>query len=631
MPKWFPLFDLSCVALAVASWLIWPQLGFIPLILGLAPWGLRWVRIGRPSIGTSFDIPLIIFLTTALISVWAAYDREAAWSKFWLIIGAILFFFVFANWAMRAKKNDAWSQAWSLSLLGVTTALYFVVTHDWETYAEKLALASTIGRVLQSPLPEIPAEHLHPNVAGGILAMLAPFAGAAALISRQRRNTWSTIIGLVALFVILFGLFLTTARGAWLALGTACALVGWWSLSRRLSKKGSEQQQYLLFGLPLILLLVFILLVLIQPASREAIVRILPASESGIRRADLYANSLTLAADYPLIGAGLDGFMMLYSSYVLLTHVGYITHSHSLYLDIVIEQGVIALIALVWMWLLMGEAAWRASGPTSERFQKRQNSAPERQMISDQPIRNQRRRRKPSSPKIILSAAVMSLTVILVHGLLDDAIYNSRAVLLFFLPLAFAVPVLKHGTVPISRSQWRFVGVAFLLVLLISFIFWRPLISRVQSNLAAVRQSKAELSQYQWPNNPIQDAARREVDMSSSIAAYKKALSLDPHNTSANRRLGQIQLSLGRYEDALFYLLLAYQRAPWDNATRQLAGEALILNGRLNDGVKLWSTVNVEQNQLNLRRYWYQYLGDVERQDEIQQAILMAQDRRDSE
>ncbi len=627
MPKWFPFIDLSFAALATALWLIWPQLGFIPLIVGLVPWGLRWIRIGRPSIGTSFDIPLVIFLLTALVSVWAAYDREAAWLKFWLIIGGILIFFVYANWVGVAKKNDAWIQAWTLSLLGVVTALYFIVTHDWETYAEKMAFATTIGRALQSPLPAIPGEHLHPNVAGGILAMLAPFAGAVVVISQQRRNSWSLIIGLVALFVIFFGLFLTTARSAWLALGIAFALIGWRFLSRKLTKNRPEQQRYWLFVAPLILLLTIILFMLIHPPAREAIIRILPASESGLMRADLYANSLTLAADYPLTGAGLDGFMMLYSTYVLMTHVGFITHSHNLYLDIVIEQGIVALMALVWMWLLMGEAVWRALGSTSKNVQKRRILASEKQANNNQPNHYRKHRKRTSSRKIVLGSAAMSLIVLLVHGLLDDAIYNSRAVLIFFVPLAFAVPVLKASNVKISHSQWRFAGGAFLLVLLISIIFWRPLISRVQSNLSAVRQSKAELSQYHWPDNPIQDAVRREVDLESTIMGYEKSVELDPHNTSANRRLGQLFLSLGRYEDALRYLLLAYQGAPWDNATRQLTGEALILNGRLDEGVKLWSTVNVEQGQLNLRRNWYQYLGDEGREDVIQHAIILVQNK----
>ena len=45
---------------------------------------------------------------------------------------------------------------------------------------------------------------------------------------------------------------------------------------------------------------------------------------------------------------------------------------------------------------------------------------------------------------------------------------------------------------------------AFLLVFL-----WRPLQSTAISNLAAVRQSQVELSQYSWPEWPIQDALRR--------------------------------------------------------------------------------------------------------------------------
>jgi tetratricopeptide (TPR) repeat protein len=130
------------------------------------------------------------------------------------------------------------------------------------------------------------------------------------------------------------------------------------------------------------------------------------------------------------------------------------------------------------------------------------------------------------------------------------------------------------------------------------------------SNLAAVRQSKKELSLYEWPTWPIQDAVRNEVDLSEVIAGFEKALSVNPQNCSAARRLGQIELSIGEYEDALDHLKLAYLRTPWDNASRQLLGEAYLVNGFVEEGRSLWDSVNNSQDQLKAREFWYNYIGD---------------------
>jgi tetratricopeptide (TPR) repeat protein len=152
-------------------------------------------------------------------------------------------------------------------------------------------------------------------------------------------------------------------------------------------------------------------------------------------------------------------------------------------------------------------------------------------------------------------------------------------------------------------------------------VLWRtPLLSRVDSNLAAVRQSQAELSDYTWPEWPIQDELRRQVDLGPVVALYERALAFDPGNASANRRLGQIELSLGRYAAALSHLETAGAAEPGNQTTRQLLGEAYLANGRLDEGRALWRGVSNEQLQLDIRVWWYDYIGDKERAEWMRQA-----------
>jgi tetratricopeptide (TPR) repeat protein len=281
---------------------------------------------------------------------------------------------------------------------------------------------------------------------------------------------------------------------------------------------------------------------------------------------------------------------MLYSTYVLLLHVGHTNHSHNLFLDVAIEQGLFALLVLLWIGGLFAGAAWRAlSGPRQKG-------------------------------RAAMAAAALSLAVILFHGLVDDALYGSRAVLLLFVPLAFAVPFLQR---PARKGwqRWLYVLPLVLLVLALDMILRGPLLSLVYSNLGAVHHSQAELSVYSWPEYPVQDAVRRQVDLSRPVAEFERALELDPDNATANRRLGMIELSRGEYDSALGYLEAAHVAEPGSMTTQQLLGEALIVTGRLEEGQALWAGVSNEVGQLTRRFHWYRYIKDQERMEWIRQAI----------
>jgi len=234
----------------------------------------------------------------------------------------------------------------------------------------------------------------------------------------------------------------------------------------------------------------------------------------------------------------------------------------------------------------------------------------------------------------VLGAAAISLTTIALHGLVDDALYGSRAVMLLFLPLAFTTSRVARWRAAARAEEGAFErgklsslrranaiaggGLAAALVLV---ALWPATRSYWWSNLGAIRQGRTELAAYSWPEWPIQDELRRQLDMSPALADYEKALALNPANVAANRRLGMIELSVGEYEDALSHLERAYAGARWDNATRQLLGEALIVNGRVTEGAALWETVNNGQGQLENRRFWYGYIGDAERLAWLEEAL----------
>jgi tetratricopeptide (TPR) repeat protein len=145
-----------------------------------------------------------------------------------------------------------------------------------------------------------------------------------------------------------------------------------------------------------------------------------------------------------------------------------------------------------------------------------------------------------------------------------------------------------------------------------------------------VSQSNAELSVYQWPQWPLQDALRREYvkELETAINYYKASIILDAANATANRRLGQIELSLGQYDEACRHLSVAYAVQPYQRATRQLVGECYAFDDDVHKAAELWRTMDLSAGQLTDRVWWYaNYLGDSIRADEITRAmVLLGQD-----
>lgn len=453
------------------------------------------------------------------------------------------------------------SLRWVLAGLPALIAIYLLATAGWTAW--------------QGERPQAPAYAIHPNAAGGMIAGLLPLQ-IAALFSgaptRRRLALGGALLGTAGL-----GLLASATRGAWLAL--ALALSGW--VWRRLL--GGRARWAVALAAELVLLAVAALATPLGSRFVEGL---------GGRPA-LWRNSFDLGRDYLFSGLGLAGFEMTYSTYVLLVHVGFLTHAHNLFLDVWLEQGILG--AIAWIGLLGGAV----------RLASRQNAW-----------------RGP---------ALAALATITLHGLVDDAFYgyDGRGALLLFVPLAVLVRgarLADGGELPGSRRHVAravgALGLALGLVVLLS----PAARAAAQANLGAVLQTRAELSIYRWPTWPLQDAVRRspQADLAPAIARYRAALALDPGNATANRRLGQIELARGEEAAARRHLKAAYATAPEQRATRQLLGESYAIAGDLKRAADLWRTVDVSQQQLELRQWWYEHIGEGERAHWIQQAARQA-------
>ena len=167
----YALIALALVAIATTLWYVYPQLGWWPFLIAILP-VLPKLRVGRFTLPrTPFDIPIVIFMITAGVGIWASYDRQAAWVKFWLLVAAVLLFYALAH----QPAANHWILATLFTVLGFSVALTFLLTHNFTEYPIKFAPFYRFGLWWMSVRPSISIPGMHPNRAAGVIAMMLPF------------------------------------------------------------------------------------------------------------------------------------------------------------------------------------------------------------------------------------------------------------------------------------------------------------------------------------------------------------------------------------------------------------------------------------------------------------------------
>ncbi|MBI5878840.1 MAG: O-antigen ligase family protein [Chloroflexi bacterium] len=593
-----PALDIGLAVLAGAIWYIRPQEGAWPLALIGVAWLLRTLAYGSPTRPTPFDLPMVIFLASAFASATVGYNQDPrwadgptplmwAWAKYWTLVAAVALFFAVANLRTPSAVRGA---ALGMFVLAVAISIYFVLTNDWGARGGKVDALSQIGAWLAEPAPEIAGRRLNPNVAGGIIALAVPFGIVVWIEARRRialRILWS-----IALAIAGAGLLLSASRGAWLAL--AVALLGW-ALARQFSALRQNRSVVRAALLALTLICVGVVLgTAVDRGSFGSLPVAAPAGVSGfgsgsvIGRVTLWQGGIGLAQDYIFTGAGLGALPMQISAYALLLPVLYVPHVHNTFLNILIEQGLPGAVALIWLLLVAIVASWRAtrnSGNTS----------------ADQ------------SRRLMREAALVSLAVMLLHGLVDDVPFGSRGMLLLFVPLGMIAALHGGARSAFGRLPLRVIAIAAALLFVTALWQRDAIVATAYANLGALAQSRAELAGYRVPDR-LPETLRREAPLDEAIAAYRQALALDPGNRTANQRMGMIALARGQYDAAMSYIEAAYRRDPANETLRMLMGDAALAAGRADDAYTFWVRAPDAPSRLELTASLrYDKLNDLER------------------
>jgi O-antigen ligase len=537
-PAALSLLEWALLAAAIALWV--GGRTYSPLIVAgsglvVVSWAARWLRTRSLTRPTPADLPLILFLISAVGGLWAAPSQAPGLVRLFLFIGAACLYFGVVN-ASGAALNVVCAV---LTAVAAAVGVYFVTQNPWAEASVKFGAVHQIGRLLNGWAPDLGAYKPHPNVVAALLGVLAPVAALQTLHAVREAGraktgqTWLVLLASAAGLAVISGaLLMTESRGTWLGLAGAAALALWWWLSGLLAGGFKPNRRVTLFSLGVLAgIAASLALIWWQAGWVTRAFGALPGPNSAISRVEVFRQVWRLAQDMPFTGGGLDAFPALYSTFVLDIPFLLLTHAHNAYLNLFVEQGLPGGVGFV---LVLGTAAVVGL-----------------HYLANERAMNWRR-----------AAGLLGLAVVAIQSLGDASLVASRVIPIVFVPAALALaepPDTLAGTGPVMRWARWLIAAVVILMLVVAAVFNRQIAAAWKANLGSVAFDRAQLAN--WPTNewPEPEAA---AQLAAAENELRQVLTLDPDNQAARLRLGVGAMTRWDFEAARDYLERAYLADP---------------------------------------------------------------------
>lgn len=530
---------------------------------------------------------LTVFWISAAGGLWSAYNKSEALIKFGMISASIILFFVI----IKAHVVPPRTVAAVVTAMGLAAAVVFLLVHDWRATPADFSILERIGILWMNARPVRLPLLTAPNRTGGIIAALLPFWAAwtwMVLVSpKARRLRCLQAAGLAAPGIVMAAaLLLTSSRAAWGSLAASGMLAAFWMLI--VPRIDQKWVRLCLWTVAALAAGALALVIGRFSSIIEWIDEALPGLPSGGSRVQLISDSIYLAADFPLIGGGLEAYPGMYSHYMrVVPHFTY-EYSHNLYLDAAVSQGwpgLIALLAALFLSLIL--------------FLRLTST-----LVNTQ------------NALALYTAGLVGIGVVLIHGLVDDAFYGGTGSVLLFLFPAVAIYGWKRETtasdgVCTSSASAR-IGIKYLqpavlaLFVVLPMLFYRQIASALLENLAAVEMAKIQLAGFptgKWDDSSTAARLKPVEDL------LLRANSLDPRNVGANYRLGLIALIQRDYPAAVMRLEDAHMEAPGHFGVRKNLGYAYVWSDREDLALECLKPVPEAVQELGAYAGWWRIQG----------------------
>lgn len=309
-------------------------------------------------------------------------------------------------------------------------------------------------------------------------------------------------------------------------------------------------------------------------------------------RAEVFARSGYLAADFPFTGGGLGAYSGLYSQYMLVIPHSYLPNAHNVFLDVFIEQGIPAGLLFV---LLFSAAIWQIS----------------RLVVSD----------TSAGMRVFGWLALASIVMAFVHGMVDDYLYNGKGTILLLLPIGVAaIPIQSRRILEDKPDRsGQFVLVLLGVIAAVSVLINRDrFISAWHANLGAVQMAQTELAGFptgQWIEPEILPS------LAPAEESLLAALEADSANRTANHRLGLIAMLRRDFSSAAKYLETAHANSPGHRGIVKSLGYCYVWLGEYEKAYGYLREIPEAGSELDVYTWWWQVQG---RSDLSQHAAAMS-------
>ena len=511
---------------------------------------------------TPLDLPLLLFLLSAVLGLWPAYDRALCWNTL-IALGAGFLLYILIS---RLAVSRRWWHAIAAIIVfaSVLLSLYFVTQYAHLGYPEKVGVISRLGVLISKIAPSV--ADWAPKANGVATFLEGGFFLAVALVLTEKRIGWR-IGGGIGAGLIALALLMSASRGAWLAVAVTAVI--WAAIHWRLARAVAIAGGILALGLVVYVIVRGDVTALGDiPIIKQTLAPMFIRPD----RLAVYRGSVYLIQDFPLTGIGLGGqFAMVYAKYALLIQHAFLYHSHNLYLEAWLEQGLPGITALLWLMAALYQAA--------------------------------RTRARPGAD-LLYQSTWLGLTATFLHGITDARQYvDLWCWFPFFGLLGLDAAILLRRSPPGRR--WTFpagvVGV-FLAAVLVSL---HPLPATWHADLGCVLQARGDLPE-------SLDDGQRAALRQQAANQYRRAIQIAPHDRTAQQRLGLVLMEEARFQDAVGHLQVAWQADPKNSTTRKALGLAYVWVGELEKARPLLQDVPDIVYELDIWGWWRATQGQME-------------------
>ncbi len=506
------------------------------------------------------DFFVLLFAISGILGLLPAYDRSLGYGVLLAVLLSAALYFVVAYFVRSFEF--ARNIGLFLLLVGVCFALLFIGQYGHQGYIEVPGFVDRLGH-MTTVLPEVSSYDMHPNAAATFLEGLIPLGIVLAFTSRERIQQ---IVCALGILVISYALLLTFSRGAMVALAATLLIF----LVTRLPRLYA-----LVVGL--VIVVVGVILLLFLPHNLPMIGESL---DWVMDRLLLYRNSAYVASDYAFTGIGLgDTFTLVYSRFGLLIQVPFLSYTHNLPLAAWTNQGLLGLIAFCGMVVTFYLFVYRVN--------------------------------RSSTPRRLFHGMWLAATTTLLHGLFDARQYVEGWWMMgmMFLWIGLAVAL---GRSSLQKAFWvsrevtltyvprRMTAAGVVVALALTVIFHRPLVAAWNTNIGALTETRGELMSHLTDDQRI-------LHFLSAEGWYQNALDTEPNLSNANRRLGNLEVKLERFEKAVPLLEAAYAREPTNPATVKGLGLSYVWVGETEKAAEVLSQLENITDMKNELYTWGHY------------------------